>query len=346
MKPFETLTHRGQLRRLRRLAFETLRDYAIDEPRLTALQHGDNTTFRVDSASGDRYVLRIHRPTRRTVQEIRSEMVWLTFLRQETELVVPRPVPRYDGDLITVAGVEGVPEPRTCVLLRWLPGRFVNKGLTPSHLERVGAFMARLHLSTARFDPPADFSRGRLDNLYGKPQGISEALARQKVGNPEDEETAIHQVTEACSPEDGARVEKLIGKIRQAQRAIGQGTETFGLIHGDLHQENYFFHRGQVRAIDFDDCGYGHHLYDLAVTTYEVSWRADAASLRAGLLAGYRSIHPLSLEHEQYLQTFMDLRELQVMLWTIEMRDHPGFRDRWESWVKETLEYIREIAES
>jgi hypothetical protein len=42
----------------------------------------------------------------------------------------------------------------------------------------------------------------------------------------------------------------------------------------------------------------------------------------------------------------MDLRDLQMMLWAIELRDHPGFRDRWEGWVKETLEYIREITES
>ena len=345
MKPFEALTYRGQLDRLRRLALEALRGYGINEPRLTALLHEDNTTFRVDSASGERYVLRIHRPSRKTVAEVRSEMTWLTFLRQETDLVVPHPVPKRDGDLVAVVGVEGVPEPRMCVLLRWLPGRFVDKGLKPSHLERVGAFMARLHQSAAQFSPPDDFVRGRLDNLYGKPRGISEALARQQVDNPRDEATAIHHVTEVCSPEDGARVEKLIRKIREVQRAVGQGPETFNLIHGDLHQENYLFHKGQVRAIDFDDCGYGYHLYDLAVTAYEVSWRDNSASLRASLLDGYRSVRPLSREHEGYLQTYMDLRDLQMMLWALEMRDHPGFRDRWEGWVKETLEYIREITE-
>jgi Ser/Thr protein kinase RdoA (MazF antagonist) len=346
MKPFETLTYRGQFRRLRRLAFEALRAYEVDEPRLTALLHEDNTTFRVDSTSGERYVLRIHRPSRKTVAEVRSEMTWLTFLRQETDLVVPQPVPRRDGELITVASVEGVPEPRLCVLLRWLPGRFVDKGLKPLHLERVGAFMARLHLGAAQFNPQDGFCRGRLDNLYGKPRGISEALARQQVDNPEDEATAIHHVTEVCSPDDGARVGVLIKRIRAVQRALGQGPETFGLIHGDLHQENYFFHQGQVRTIDFDDCGYGYYLYDLAVTAYEVGWRDNTAALRDALLTGYRSVRPLSPEHEGYLQTFMDLRDLQMMLWAIEMRDHPGFRDRWVGWVKETLEYIKEITAS
>jgi hypothetical protein len=61
MKSFETLTYAGQLRRLRRLAADALAPYDIHEPRLTALAHGDNTTFRVDLATGERYVLCIHR---------------------------------------------------------------------------------------------------------------------------------------------------------------------------------------------------------------------------------------------------------------------------------------------
>ena len=346
MKPFRVLTYRGQLRRLRRLALKALEAYGMDGPHLTALLHEDNTTFRIDAADGERYVLRIHRPTGKTVAQVRSEMMWLTFLREETDLVVPQPVPRRDGDWVTVASVEGVPKARMCVLLRWLPGRFVDKGLTPSHLERVGAFMARLHLSAAQHHPPDGFVRGRLDNLYGKPAPIGEALARQQIDNPNDEATAIRVVTEVCSPEDGARVRKLIDRIRAVQRALGQGPETFGLIHGDLHQENYFFHQGRVRAIDFDDCGFGYYLYDLAVTAYEVGWRDNTEALRQGLLAGYRSVRALSPEHKGHLQTFMDLRDLQMMLWALEMRDHPGFRDRWQGWVRDTLQYIKEITES
>jgi Ser/Thr protein kinase RdoA (MazF antagonist) len=341
MKPFETLTYRGQLRRLRQLAVKASRAYEVNEPRLTALLHEDNTTFRIDAANGERYLLRIHRPSRKTVKEVRSEMMWLTALRQETDLVVPQPVPTREGDLVTVVSVEGVPEPRMCVLLRWIPGRFVNRGLTPSHLECVGSFMARLHTSTAQFRPPDGFVRGRLDNLYGKPSGISEALARQQVDNPDDEAAAIRAVATVCSPEDGARVEKLIAKIRDVQRAVGQGPETFGLIHGDLHQWNYLFHRGQVRAIDFDDCGYGYHLYDMAVTLFNINWREDTTILREGFLAGYRRVRPLSFEHEQYLDTFMDLRDLQMIIWAIEMRDHPSFRDRWAAEVKEVLDDLK-----
>ena len=87
---------------------------------------------------------------------------------------------------------------------------------------------------------------------------------------------------------------------------LGQGPETFGLVHGDLHQENYLFHQGQVRAIDFDDCGFGHYIYDIAVTLFNVRFRDNTPQLRESFLAGYRSIRPLSAEHEQYLDTFAE----------------------------------------
>jgi Ser/Thr protein kinase RdoA (MazF antagonist) len=349
MKPFEILTNAGQLNRLRRLAESAFKAYDIPAPHLTPLLHEDNTTFRVDHANGERYVLRIHRPLR-TLEAVRSELTWLAALRRETEFVVPEPLPTRDGDLLTVSSVEGVPEPRICVLFRWVEGRFLDARLTPSHLERVGAFMAGLQLHGARFQPPNDFVRGRLDNLTDQARrlaarGASEAIARGQIDHPDDETAAVRLITEICSSEDGARVATLIRKVRETQRALGQGPETFGLIHGDLHQGNYLFHGDQVRAIDFDDCGYGYYLYDMAVTLSEVNWRKDTPALRKSFLAGYRRVRDFSPEHEQYLDTFIALRDLQLMTWKIEMRAHPAFRTGWASSVKEMLRDIKDFVE-
>jgi Ser/Thr protein kinase RdoA (MazF antagonist) len=326
------------------LAVDALAAYSIHEPRLTVLGHADNTTFRVDLATGERFVLRIHRHPLKTPEIVRSELTWLAAL-QQTDLVVPSPVRTRNGDLLTVATAAGVPEPRICVLFRWMRGRFLDDQLTPAHLERVGAFMARLHICGAQFRPSEGFVRGRLDHLYGKPRGINESFARQQVDNPDDEAAALQLVANICSPADARAVERLIRRIRTIQRLLGHGPQTFGLIHGDMHQENYLFHQGQVRAIDFDDCGYGHYVYDLAVTLFNVRGRDDTTLLRASFLAGYRSVRPLSIEHEQCIDTFFDLRDLQMMLWAIEMREHPAFRDRWAAEVQATLTYIKEVVE-
>jgi Ser/Thr protein kinase RdoA (MazF antagonist) len=346
MKPFETLTKAGQLRRLRQLAVKALAAYDIQRSQLTALQHEGNTTFRVDVANGERYVLRIHHPTLRTVETVRSEMMWLAAVQQETELVVPEPMPTHDGDLLKVISVEEVPESRICVLFRWIPGRFIDDRLSPSHLERVGEFMARLQLHGAQFRPPPGFARGRLDNLTESARrAAGKAFLRQQTDNPADETAAIRLVTEICSPADGARVAALIREVREVQHIVGQKPETFGLIHGDLHQDNYFFHQGQVRAIDFDDCGYDYYLYDLAVTLSEVNWRQNTPALRKSFLAGYRRVRSLSPGHESYLDTFIALRDLQLIIAKIEMRNHPAFRDGWASSVREMLQDVKNFLE-
>ena len=350
MKPFESLTYAGQLNRFKRLAGKALAAYDVGEFRLTALPHSENTNFRVDLDTGERYALRIHRAGLRTEEAVRSEMMWLAALRQETDLVVPEPIATRDGNLLTVADIEEIPEPRICVLFRWIPGHFFDDKLTPSHLERVGEFMARLQLDGAQFRRPNGFMRGRLDNLtdsarHAAARGGSEALVRQQIDNPADEAAAIRLVTEMCSKEDGERVERLIRKLREAQKIIGQGPDTFGLIHGDLHQENYLFHRDQVRAIDFDDCGFGYYLYDLAVTLSEVNWRENTPALRQGLLDGYRSVRALLPEHERYLDRFIAFRDLQLMIYNIEMRDHPAFRDGWASSAKVMLQDLKDFVE-
>jgi Ser/Thr protein kinase RdoA (MazF antagonist) len=41
--------------------------------------------------------------------------------------------------------------------------------------------------------------------------------------------------------------------------------DAFGPIHRDLHLSNILFHSRRVGVVDFDMCGLGHYLFDLAV---------------------------------------------------------------------------------
>ena len=84
-------------------------------------------------------MLRIHRPALRTVEAVRSEIMWLAALRRDTDLVVPEPVSSLHLDHVTVINVEGIPEPRICILFHWINGRFLDDGLTPAHLARPSA---------------------------------------------------------------------------------------------------------------------------------------------------------------------------------------------------------------
>ncbi len=332
MQTFETLSFRGQLGRLRRLAEDALAEYRIQHARLVPLAHSENTTFRVDTPSAERYVLRIHRTTGspfhppRSMAEVWSETTWLSALRRDAGLAVPEPVATADGSFLTLVASESVSEPRVCVLFRWGPGRFLDAGLTTSHLERVGRFIALLHDQALGFAPPAGFERWQIGDLT-------------------DEVTA--NVASAVGEQFGSKavstVEVVMDMVQQARRKLGTGPHVFGLIHADLHQENYLFHRGRVRAIDFDDCGWGHFVYDLAVTLSELRERRDDRALRAGLLRGYRAFRPLPPEHERFLEVFHGLRLLQLTLWFLEQRDHPAFPD-WETEARDGLADLRTLA--
>jgi Ser/Thr protein kinase RdoA (MazF antagonist) len=130
--------------------------------------------------------------------------------------------------------------------------------------------------------------------------------------------------------------------VRQSQGELGEGPDVFGLIHADLHQENYLFHEGQVRAIDFDDCGWGYFSYDLAVPLSELRWRSNYAELRAGLLRGYRAIRPFPAGHERHLDVFLGLRLLLIALWFLEQKDHPAFTG-WEEEVQDGLAELEQM---
>lgn len=176
MRPFADISYDAQVKRLKRLALLALLNYDLGEVQLVRLGHGENTTFRVEevalsvhqsdkclSSKTQWYVLRIHRPGNHSLAAIRSELLWLSTLRRDTDLVVPEPVPSKDGSLFTVVETEGVPQPRCCVLFRWIPGRFLNAGLSPLALGRVGTLMARLHQHAQQFTLPEGFVRPRLD---------------------------------------------------------------------------------------------------------------------------------------------------------------------------------------
>src|SRR5436190_15976493 len=137
-EPFSSLSHRAQVARLTGLARIALAAYPLSGLRLRLQAHRWNTTFRVVGPGGERYLLRIPRISQISLEAARSELLWLDALRKETTLLVPEPVPNKAQSLLTVATCPGVPEPRFCVLFRWIEGRFFQKGLTPSHLFQVG----------------------------------------------------------------------------------------------------------------------------------------------------------------------------------------------------------------
>ena len=345
MRPYDSLTGRGQLGRLRVLARAALAQYpgVRDGARLTPLRHEHNATFRVDGR-GTSHLLRINRPDLHARATIESEMAWLVALRQDTDLRVPQPVAATDGSHLVTASDTGVPGARSCVLLGWIEGRHVDRRLTPQHLTRVGGMMAELQVHALGWTPPAGFGRPRLD-------GLTAAARRESVAGPaapeplvipaiDDGARAVDMIETLLSRSEAAVAARAIAWAREATGALADRDGARGLIHGDLHQDNVLFTGDGVAAIDFDDCGWGFHLYDIAVPLSELTGRRRFPALRGAFLDAYVRRRSLPADVEPLLASLIAYRGLQLVIWILESREHAGFRDRWRDWAREELAWV------
>ena len=346
MHDFDSLTGRGQLGRLRRLGRRALARYPghLDEAPLRLLRHEQNATFRVDAASG-RYVLRISRPEPHFEASVASEMAWLAALRRETRLLVPEPLAASDGALVVWGRDPGVPGERLCAVLRWIDGRFVNDGVTPRHMRRIGELIATLHDHTDRWTPPAGFIRQRVDTLTTASKAASfSSPGAAEAGGPcptrEDGDRAVALVRDLVSAADAALVERALARVRATTSTLGARPGGFGLVHADLHGENVLYADGAAGAIDFDDCGWGFHLYDLTVQISELTAHARYRELRAAALEAYAARRPLPSDADEHVDAFIVLRGLQIIAWILESREHAAFRDDWQPWVRKELRWL------
>jgi Ser/Thr protein kinase RdoA (MazF antagonist) len=312
MSELSRLPRRVQIARLRTLAERALALYGLEgaSPSLLSLSQFFNTSFGVTGTDGSRYVLRIHRPSthpERKRIKIESELWWLNCVREDLSLAVPTPVRAETGEYAVHVDAPGVPEPRFCVLFHWMEGRFLARGLRPRHLEQVGMLTARLHDHSERLTVPLWFTRNVIDRA-----------------DPDFEESATKLFAGEWSLEAAGVLGAVIRRARAVQERLGDGPAVYGVIHADIHHWNYLFHQGRIRLIDFDDSGWGHYLYDLAVTLQQVNRLPQAPTLRQALLAGYRRLRDLSPEHEAMIDTFRMLREAQDATFVLRGRDDPS----------------------
>jgi Ser/Thr protein kinase RdoA (MazF antagonist) len=321
------LSNRQQIARMRQLAGRALGAYPLADPQMRLIAHEENTTFRVDATAAggrDRFLLRVHRPARHgrhvdPVAAIRSELDWLMALRADTGLPVPEPVRTTDGSLTTAAASRDVPEPRVCSVLRWMDGRIHAAMPRPVHLRRLGSVMAQLHNHAAQWDVPPGFVRIRWgwETFFGDTMvygGINAA--------------AVWDLLPAALRR---RFDQVAARMERVMTRLGDGDGQAGLIHADLHLDNALFWRDEVRVIDFDDCGFGYWLYDIAVALWELRDRDDYVQFRAALIEGYTQHRPLPPGGLAHLDDFIATRDVAFALWfTGTAQVNPAFRDDLE----------------
>jgi Ser/Thr protein kinase RdoA (MazF antagonist) len=265
----------------------------------------ENRVYRIADEQGGQYALRFHRPGYRSADEIRSELQWMAEL-DRIGLCVPRPLVSLQGTFIE--SVNG----QLVSLLTWLNGTPLGQVATPLAIDdrlgafhRLGAAIAKLHAISDGWQKPADFMRPSwdIDGLTG-----AEPYWGKFWENP------------ALGSEDR---ELVIAARSKARKALLQHKHQldFGLIHADLVRENVLLEGSDVKFIDFDDCGMGFRLFELATALIKNMQEPDYPKLEQALLDGYTSVRPMEMD---MLPVFLVLRAFTYLGWIIPRMTESG----------------------
>jgi Ser/Thr protein kinase RdoA (MazF antagonist) len=126
MKSYSYLSAAGRLRRLRGLAGAALAHYDLDRPEIAYHIYETNLHFRVTTASGERFMLRLASPGWRTFEDLQSEVLWLNALGRETAIPVPGIIPARSGEYVLPMGRPDIPKTWNTILMHWVPGRLLE----------------------------------------------------------------------------------------------------------------------------------------------------------------------------------------------------------------------------
>ncbi len=286
------------------MAQQALEAWGLQSARCELVTRVENIVFRVDPDDGQPLVLSLHRSWYHTLEELISERQWTRAL-SDYGIGTPVPVPALNGrDYVSVeANLNG--GTRYAGMSRWVDGEILERVITgdddfSGHFRRLGEVAARIHNQASGWEPPSGFTRHALDA-----DGL---MGPSPWWGPFWESPVL-------TAGERVRCEQLRETIHDRLSQLELGPRTYSMIHADLHPKNVVVDGERLHVIDFDDSGFGWHMYELAVGVSSYEGHPRFPEMVAAVLEGYRGIRPLDAESAALLPLFMLVRALAQIGW-------------------------------
>ena len=324
-----------QLKPIVELAREALRHRHLDDAALEIIKHRENTVFKVTADDGRCFALRVHQAGLHNDAALRSELTWMQALRDDG-FPVPGVVLTDDGELFATIRHDGME--RQCSVLEWIDGDLFNDlGGVPQGMQsamcdrfrRLGALAAKLHVQAIDWQPPEGFERHAWDEagLLG---------AEPRMGRFWDHPGLL--------PEQRREFLKARIVLRGFLKKLGKTRDNYGLVHADFLPDNILVHDGQLTLLDFDDCGYGWHLYEMATGLFPQIKQPFFDELVVAYLDGYRSERQFSKADEEALPAFLMICGLNYLGWLQKRGENLKHAERLAQEITSgLLEYIPQL---
>jgi amicoumacin kinase len=245
------------------------------------------------------YILRVSHSLHRSYNATCGEIEWINYL-SDHGVAAARAVPSLNGEL-----VEMIP---------------VSDG---SHFNVVSLEKAPGH-------PPTQ--KDRSDALViqtGRLVGQMNRLARDF--NPSSETCRrphwfkyLDGYAEKWLPEGNQKIIGLFNQLVADLRQQPTGLDTYGLVHQDVHDGNYFVDdHGRITLFDFDDCVYSWFAFDIAMVVFYATPIEDRRTPAANekmkrfwglFMDGYVRENTLAKQALQDIPRFLKLREMDLYI--------------------------------
>lgn len=309
MTDFYKLSGQAQCKKLALLAEAAVDQWNLSVESLELIKHRENAVYKLTTKEGIRYAIRVHRANYHSDVALNSEIQWMEALRCEANVITPEFVKAPKGEYFLVVSHEEVPEPRQVDILEWVDGEAmgsIENGITNHALSLtdsfslIGEIAAKCHNHSSSWQLPKGFSRQAwdLDGLVGE--------------NPVWGRFWELEVLSAAEVKTMIQVH---GKLREILTEFGQSSDRYSLIHCDLLPENLLHCGNHYKLIDFDDSGFGWHLFDLATSLFFHLGEDYFDDIVAAWVEGYRKHRELSDEHLAMLPVFLMARGTTYLGW-------------------------------
>lgn len=311
------------IKQLEAFSFQILSSYPIDVKSVVSINYEYNATLKVETTDGQLFALRINTNSPRTPENLRAEIAFVRLLAEDGRVKVPHPIENREGDFYTSILHEASGRMFHCVLYSWILGEELEEEpQDEQQLSALGAAMATMHLAVEGFELPEGSSLPTFDDPLWWTEDF--LLSEKSVLDAEAKDL-----------------------ISQALAAIKSGVAKFyangtpRVIHADMHGGNALWYEGSVSVIDFDDCGIGFPLQDLATALYYLDTPEQDAAFRQG----YESIAPVPQCSEKEMSMLFLQRRIVLLNYLYETSnlDH---RSMIPEYQEETLRRIRNYLES
>lgn len=323
-----------------------------DSSILTLLNITENATFKVEAPGMPTMAMRVHRLDYAELDSIRTELSWIAHLAGDDTLRVVAPIPSTSGTLVETIETPSLGERRHVVCFEFVPGsaprgsqddtatigRIVGaldpipdalttrlfRGASVAYntagrisarvgrpralpeqdrslYRRLGEIAALIHNRSASWTPPAHYRRIEWDQNATFGPGWNNYYGKHYWDCP------------LLSPADVSAIGAAQSLMARRLAAFGTGPSRYGMIHSDLRPANLIAGDDGLTVLDFDDCGRGWYLTDIAGIVGFDEHRADLPQLIDAIVEGYRGHRALSDEDAREIPTFILLRRIGLL---------------------------------